>query len=97
MLRARCQLCLSEDGTLPHRHACPKIVEVIGSEVTDNVTTKIRETMPTDRAALWQTRGIGAFRNTKEAKKQQEWLQWIVPNLMTLSKLVCHGTSMRLR
>ena len=76
---ARCQLCLQECGTLPHRHCCPKIREMVGDAGASIDLSGINQPMTTEQAVLWQTRGIGAFRRSVEATQQQEWFQWILP------------------
>ena len=73
----RCQLCLAADGTLQHRYQCPRILEMIGNPDVDLSNSKMAAALTPTSAALWKTRGIGAFRISRPEATQQEWLQWL--------------------
>ena len=72
-----CQLCHAEEGTLQHRHNCPCILAEVGTDDKANDKATVETAMDADRARLWTTRGIGAFKIPVERPEKAERLKWI--------------------
>ena len=72
-----CQLCHAEVGTLEHRHKCPCILAAVGVDEKEGQKRAMESAMEADRARLWATRGIGAFKIHVQRPDDTEWLKWI--------------------
>ena len=72
-----CQLCNDNAGTLSHRHSCPCVLAEIGPDANAIDKANMERNMSADKARLWTTRGLGAFRIPIPAVNEKEWLSWI--------------------